>query len=162
MQAGFSYFDKNTPVRAIRSLFDQYDANKNGKLEQEEMSNFLERDLGLRPDQSNVYSLLVDKDGDQTISFDEFLAWMRSGERFEHINDSWKFEIMCSAVEYFKKYDVDNNNTLDKDEFTTLTKSLGFGDAESEEVFDKVDQFRNGQLSFWQFAKWLNWLPIEI
>ena len=160
MQAGFSYFDKNAPLLAIRSLFDQYDANRNGKLEQEEMSNFLERDLGLRPDQSNVYSLLVDKDGDQTISFDEFLAWMRSGERFEHINDSWKFSMICKAFDCFKRHDLNNNNTLEKDEFKSLTKSLGYEDVESEEVFHEVDTSGNGKLSFWEFTKWLDWIPI--
>ena len=162
MQAGHSFFDDDAPLRAIRSLFDQYDTNGSGKLEQEELKNFLERDLGLRPDQSNVYSLLVDKDGDQVISFDEFLAWMRSGERFEHINDSWKFMMICKAVDYFKKYDTDDNNTLDVGEFKALMKSLGYEEPKAEEMFQKLDKFKAGKLSFWEFAKWLNWVPIKI
>ena len=162
MQAGFSYFDKNTPILAIRSLFYQYDTNKTGKLEEDEMKNFLERDMGLRPDQSIIYELLVDKDGDHAVSFEEFLGWMRSGERFENINDSSRFQILCNAVEYFKKYDFNDNDTLDKQEFRILMKSLGHEEGESEDVFNKIDQFRNGKISFWEFMMWLNWVPINI
>ena len=47
MQAGFSYFDKKAPTAAIRSLFDKYDANSNGRLEEQEIQFLLEGELGL-------------------------------------------------------------------------------------------------------------------
>ena len=72
MQAGFSYFDKKAPTAAIRSLFDKYDANSNGKLEEQEIQFLLEGELGFSQEQSGAYFLLLDKNGDHNISFEEF------------------------------------------------------------------------------------------
>lgn len=72
MQAGFSYFDKNAPAIAIRSLFDKYDINGNGKLEQEEMQTLLEGDLGLDREKSWLYFMLLDKNGDTTFRLKNF------------------------------------------------------------------------------------------
>ena len=55
MQAGFSYFDKSAPEVAIRSLFDHYDTDKNGKLQDNEMQNLLQNDLGLSDEQAEIY-----------------------------------------------------------------------------------------------------------
>ena len=163
MQAGLSYFDKKTPALVIRSLFDQYDKNKNGTLEENEMKILLEQDMGLEPEQSNIYQLLVDKDGDHVVTFEEFLSWLRSGERFESISDQSKLQRLRDAVGFFKEYDLDDDNTLDKEEFGNLLKSLGHKDAaERDETFHRLDQFNRGKVSFWEFVKWLNWTPIRI
>ena len=76
MQAGLSYFNKNAPTIAIRSLFDKYDTNGNGKLEEAEMQSLLEEDLGLDRERSLLYFLLLDKNGDHDISFEEFNDWL--------------------------------------------------------------------------------------
>lgn len=81
MQAGTSFFDVNTPSIVIRSLFDKYDKDGSGRLNYSEINDLLQQDLGFLKEQANVYSLLLDKDGDQSISFEEFLDWLRSGER---------------------------------------------------------------------------------
>ena len=57
MQAGFSYFDKCTPEVAIRSLFDRYDTDKKGKLQDNEMQNLLQNDLALSDEQAEILYL---------------------------------------------------------------------------------------------------------
>ena len=69
MQAGTSFFDNNTPQVVIRSLFDKYDKSGTGTLDAQELNELLQKDLGFKKEQANVYSMLLDKDGDQNISF---------------------------------------------------------------------------------------------
>lgn len=161
MQAGTSFFDNNTPAIVIRSLFDKYDKSRTGTLDTKELNELLQIDLGFKKDQANVYSLLLDKDGDQSISFEEFFAWLRSGERFEMINDETRFRTLCKAVELFKTYDKDNSNSLSQEEFKLLLISLGYHDVDAKKFFDYLDKHKNGKISFWELMKWLNWVPVE-
>ena len=64
MQAGHSYFSRDAPEIAIHSLFDKYDQEKNGKLDKAELKELLEGDLGLSPEQSCIYMLILDHAGD--------------------------------------------------------------------------------------------------
>lgn len=161
MQAGTSFFDHNTPTIVIRSLFDKYDKSGTGTLDASELNDLLQKDLGFKKDQAKVYSLLLDKDGDQSISFEEFLAWLRSGERFEVINDQTRFKTLCKAVELFKTYDKDNSNSLSQKEFRHLLHSLGYHEVDAQKFFEYLDEHKNGKISFWELLKWLNWVPME-
>lgn len=161
MQAGTSFFDSNTPTIVIRSLFDKYDKSGSGTLDSTELNDLLQKDLGFKKDQANVYSMLLDKDGDQSISFEEFLAWLRSGERFEFIQDQKQFQTLCKAVELFKTYDTDNNNTLSQDELKLLLDSLGYKTVDVKRFFEYLDEHKNGKISFWELMKWLNWVKVK-
>lgn len=57
MQAGHSYFARDTPEVAIHSLFEKYDVEKNGELDEAELKELLEGDLGLSPEQACIYRL---------------------------------------------------------------------------------------------------------
>lgn len=160
MQAGLSYFDKGAPVVAIRSLFDKYDANRNGKLEEQEMQTLLEGDLGLNPEQSWVYFLLLDKNGDHDISFEEFNDWLRSGEHFEILNDKAKFHSLWKAFNYFKRFDTDDSDTLDRAQFESMMKFFGYNTIDMDKAFAKMDRDENGTVSFWEFMVWLKWVPV--
>ena len=161
MQAGNSYFNDNTPSIVIRSLFDKYDKDGTGRLNCSELDDLLQKDLGFAKEEAKAYSMLLDKDGDQSISFEEFLQWLRSGERFEAVNNQARFKNLCKAVELFKTYDKDNNNNLSKDEFKELLDSLGYKGVDVERFFEYLDEHKNGKISFWEFMKWLNWVPVE-
>ena len=161
MQAGASFFDDKTPDIVIRSLFDKYDTNSSGFLEASELKELLEKDLGLLKEQANVYSLLLDKDGDRSISFDEFLAWLRSGERFKTISDKPRFRMLCKAVALFQNFDKDNSNNLNQEELEQLLDSFGYKGIDVPSFFHHLDQHNNGNISFWELMKWLNWVPVR-
>ena len=73
MAGGFQLFlTEEFPSIAIHSLFDKYDTRKDGKLDEKQMTFFLEEALGLEYEQAQIYFFLVDKDGDQGISYSEF------------------------------------------------------------------------------------------
>ena len=160
MQAGLSYFDKGVPEIAIRSLFDRYDANRDGKLEEYEMQTLLEEDLGLDPEQSWLYFLLLDKNGDHSISFEEFNDWLRSGEHFEILNDKGKFQSLLKAFNYFKRFDTDNSDTLDRVQFERMMIFFGYSAINMDKAFAKMDKHENGAVSFWEFMVWLKWIPL--
>ncbi|XP_068727252.1 troponin C, skeletal muscle-like [Montipora capricornis] len=160
MQAGLSYFDKGVPEVVIRSIFDRYDTNKNGMLEDKEMQNLLQEDLGLNAEQSGIYFLLLDKNGDHNISFEEFNDWLRSGEHFEVLNDKAKFYSLLKAFHYFKTFDTDNSDKLDRSQFETMMRYFGYTTINMDEAFAQMDKCQNGALTFWEFMVWLKWLPV--
>lgn len=163
MQAGHTFFARDAPEVAIHSLFDRYDLEKNGKLDKAELKQLLEGDLGLSPEQSCIYTLILDQAGEHNVSYEEFFNWLRSGERFENINDKTKFEKLCRAVQIFKFYDTDDSDTLDRQQFENLiTQFLGYDkNVDLKKLFQDLDCHHNGKLSFWEFMKWLNWVPLE-
>ena len=160
MQAGFSYFDKSAPEVAIRSLFDHYDTDKNGKLQDNEMQNLLQNDLGLSDEQAEIYFLLLDKKGDHNISFEEFHDWLRSGDDFEVLNDEEKFHCLLKAFSYFKQFDTDNSDKLDREQFERMMNFFGYSAINMDEAFANMDKCKTGALTFWEFMVWLKWVPV--
>lgn len=161
MSAGFSYFDRNVPSVAIHSLFNKYDTKRDGKLDEKEMKFFLEEIMGLDLHQSEIYFFLLDKDGDLEVSYGEFKDWLRSGERFQRLDNHPKFERVCRAFQYFKSFDTDDSGTLDREQFEAMMKYLGYHNQDMDKAFAKMDIHNNGKISFWEFMIWLNWAPIE-
>ncbi|XP_067027208.1 sorcin-like [Acropora muricata] len=160
MQAGFSYFDKSAPEVAIRSLFDHYDTDKKGKLQDNEMQNLLQNDLGLSDEQAEIYFLLLDKNGDHNISFEEFHDWLRSGEDFEVLKDEVKFHCLLTAFSYFKQFDTDNSDKLDREQFERMMNFFGYRAINMYEAFANMDKCKTGALTFWEFMVWLKWVPV--
>ena len=161
MQAGKSYFDKDSPMLVIRSLFQKYDTDGNGVLTEAEIFSFLDGDLGLSEEDINIYTLILDKDGDKMVTFDEFLSWFRSGEHFRLIGNRSRYSLICKAVDLFKKFDADQSETIDREEFIQLMKSLGHKTFNVDEALSALDENGDGVISFWEFLKWLNWIPME-
>ena len=122
---GGSFFDKNVPKIVLKSLFSKYDKDGSGQLNRQELKGLFVDDLGLSKEQAESYSFLLDKDGNGSVSFDEFNAWLHSGEQFKNINDSSRYYKLKKAVELFKSYDKDDSGALDKDEFEKLFLAFG-------------------------------------
>lgn len=161
MEAGEKYLTFSTPDVVIQSLFLKYDLNKNGFLEEEELRSLLEKDLGMNPDQTDVFALLIDKNGDHRVSYTEFVDWLHSDERYRCINDKSRFYLISKAVELFKQFDRNENGSLDRKEFLRLVRSLGSQQVNNDEEFQTMDNDGNGVISFWEFLRWLNWIPLE-
>ncbi|EDO48219.1 predicted protein [Nematostella vectensis] len=161
MQAGKTFFSTDVPSLVLRSLFNKYDVNGSGYLEEKEVRYLLQVDLGMNPDQTELYSLLLDEDGDNLISFEEFVKWLRSEEKFKNIDDSSRYAILCEAVGFFKRFDVSATNSLDRSEFKMMMDSMGHKHQDDiDRTFKLIDTHVNGRISFREFLQWLNWLPV--
>ena len=64
-------------------------------------------------------------------------------------------EFLAKLDEYFKKFDTDNSNTLDKAELTNLFKTLfpnkDWNETELDTLFKYVDKNNDGEISFEEF-----------
>ncbi|XP_065643216.1 troponin C, skeletal muscle [Hydra vulgaris] len=156
-----SYFDEHAPDIVIKSLFSKYDQDNSGFISMKELSNLLTDDLDLSPEQVETYVLLLDKDANGKLSFNEFKAWLKSGEKFEIVTDTSRFYIMQKAVEYYKKYDLDGSGWLDRDEFSKLHYEVGGNSQNLECALQSMDKDNNNKISFFEFLKWLNWINLK-
>ena len=156
-----TFFDPRAPKVVLKSLFLKYDKDGNGQLNKEELSILFKDDLGFTKDQSEAYALLLDKDGNGQVSFEEFNTWLKSGENFQNINDKSRYQLLKKAVDMFKKYDVDNSQALDREEFKKLFKDVGGKAKNLNAALAELDQNDDNRISFQEFLKWLNWIPLD-
>lgn len=159
-----SYFDEDAPEIALKSLFRKYDSDENEMLDRDELFSLLQDDLGLSEEQCDIYHHLLDKNGDGLISYKEFRAWLRSNERFQTITDKCRYYYLQKAIVIFQKFDTDQDMCIDKNEFHSLFVELGGANknAEDEHVtMDNMDLNQDGRISFEEFMRWLNWVPLE-
>ena len=156
-----SYFDANAPNVVLKSLFLKYDKDGSEKLQAEELRTLFEEDLGLNADAAKAYSLLLDKDGSGEVSFEEFKAWLSSGEKFKNVNDESRLYRLSKAVEMFEKYDVDGGQSLSAEEFQKLHADIGGKPEKLQEALAALDKDGNGKISFPEYLKWLNWVPMD-
>ena len=144
----------------LKSLFLKYDNDGNGMLTHEELSNLF-MDLGINNEQASVYSLLLDRDGSNDISYDEFKTWFYSGEEFQNIKDTTRYHRLKSAVDMFRRYDTNDNHSLDRNEFEKLFLDMGGKKEGLDGALKELDRDSNGRVSFQEFLRWLNWIPMD-
>jgi len=156
-----TFFDPKAPAVVLKSLFLKYDKDGSGELDKSELVVLFQDDLGFNKEQSEAYALLLDKDGNGNVSFDEFNAWLKSGENFQNINDKSRYSRLKKAVNLFKKYDADNSQALDRDEFKKLFKEVGGKPNKLDAALKELDTDGNERISFQEFLRWLKWVPLD-
>ena len=155
--SGKSYFAADVPEVVLKSLFRKYDTDDSKSLGKREMLKLLKEDLGFEDDRAQACILMVDKDGCGEISFDEFILWIRTEKGFGNIDNNSRFYIIQKAIELFKKYDKDGNDTTDREEFKKLMMSLDVSDDEKvDNALLALDKGGDGKISFTEFLAWLN------
>lgn len=162
--SGKNYFNESTPKVVIQSLFRKYDQDGNGVLQKNEMMLLLMEDMGLDAKKSENVFAEVDKDGDGNVNFEEFFRWLRDTKSVEMINESdakaSRYYYTRKAVDYFKKYDKDQNGFIDADELKLLLNDLDYKHS-VEVALQTMDKDGDGTVSFPEFLKWLNWIPTD-
>ena len=156
-----NFFDDGVPEIALKSLFQKYDVNGDGWLNNTELRELFVDDLGLEEDQAEIYNYILDRNGDNRISYDEFLYWMRSNENLKNATDEHRFWLIRSAVDMFQKYDTNENWSLDTQELKQMIVEHGGTLEKIDEVLATLDEDRNGRISFQEFLKWLDWVPVD-
>ncbi|ELR22352.1 EF hand domain containing protein [Acanthamoeba castellanii str. Neff] len=119
-------------VEELREVFDQFDENGDGQLSLEEFAQAF-RAFGEPDKEVHAAFKKCDKDGNQSIDFDEFVSF------FNEADDDDKPEVNESALKaLFKAFDEDGNGKLSKQELVKAFKAWGHPITETEEEFKKM------------------------
>ncbi|XP_033641406.1 calmodulin-like protein 11 [Asterias rubens] len=154
-----TYFSSDTPTIVLKSIFAKYDKDGSGCLSQDELKDMARQDFGMTKAQAEAFILLTDKDGNQKISFEEFIEWIRSGDRFSAIDDKSKFYRLQKAITLFKELDKDGSGVLEKSEVNSLLLSQGGKPEHFDSHLKALDKSGDGTVSFPEFLDYLNWIP---
>ena len=152
-----------TPISILRSIFLKYDLDYNGYLDADEMEMLFQDECQLTREQAEACAYLLDREGENAVSFEDFNDWIKSGDRVRNIKDPSKWCLLKAAMEMFKRYDIDANRVIDREEFALLfTERGGDGVAcDMETAYRNMDVDQNDKITFCEFLIWLNWLSCD-
>lgn len=107
------------------------------------------KSLGGNPTESEVQEMIheVDEEGKGAINFNEFLKVM--AQKLQVDNDEEE-----DIIEAFKVFDLDRNGFVTVEEMKAVLSSFGLSlpRNEIEDMFVTVDEDKDGQLNFEEFA----------
>lgn len=145
----------------LRKLFEKYDLNKDGLIDQKEMKlliNDYVKQSSHKPSSEDVNYIVSHLSKDifsHGISFHEFKRLLSMNSPFF----KWKM-----LQDFYDKYDEDKEG-LDTEEFEDflmyMSQALNLpkpGLSEVKKFFDKVDKDHNGRISFQEFLGWIEML----
>jgi len=92
-----------------RSIFDKYDRDHNGCIDHREFQ-LLCHEFGyyLTPAECDIAVKQIDRDGNGTIEYDEFVRWWKTDSRFAQLQlDDVTLHRRQVAAEVFRRYDRD-------------------------------------------------------
>ena len=158
--SGRSLFRSDVPAVVIKSIFDKYDKDGSKILERPEILAML-GDMGLDEKQAELCFMMIDKDGNNKVSKDEFLQWFQTGEGVKVVDDPNRFVFVQRVANAFNRYDRDGSGVIDKHEFRALLASGGkdwqsCSDAQIEAALRIVDKDGSGTVSFSEFLNWMD------
>ena len=64
-------------------------------------------------------------------------------------------------MDLFRRYDTDNSQALDRKEFCKLFIDVGGKEQNLDGALKELDRDGNGRISFQEFLRWLNWIPMN-
>lgn len=139
-KAGVSDEDK----QKIADAFQLYDTNRDGTIQTVELVAVLQHFLGKTPTDTQVQRIMdqVDENKNGTIEYNEFEKMMtqRTKKKKQH-------------YEVFKKYDLDHNGLITRDELTRVLNREGneFTENEIQEIVKAADADQDGMINYEEF-----------
>jgi Ca2+-binding EF-hand superfamily protein len=158
----FSKFDEALDLKALRKIFDKYDADSNGLIERREFDQAAKK-LGFTGGNADLEEsfLNADTDGDGEIDWAEFREWYKAKNpdavvKFMKDAEEEAADSGVALRGLFKKYDGDQDGELSKKEFKKLAKGIGLQTKGSEltSMFRSMDVDNSGTIDYGEFRDW--------
>ncbi|KAK3578506.1 hypothetical protein CHS0354_007758 [Potamilus streckersoni] len=135
-------------IEEYREAFNLFDKDGSGHITTEELGVVM-RNLGQSPTQEELEQMVreVDKNGNGTVEFSEFVAMMgrmmSSEDKEENLLDA------------FKSFDRDGNGLISREELKQALISLGDQptDQQVADMMDEVDLNGDGYINYEEFLK---------
>lgn len=129
-------------------VFEQIDKDGNGSIDGEELQQLFELlECHATPDELREVFVELDTNGDGVISRKEFTEWYCKSEE----------RIITQVRHVFDQIDVDNSNSIDKDELKTLLATLD-PHVSDEDVESALEEMYNhgdpNEITFEEFSAW--------
>ena len=148
----------------LRQLFNHFDRDNNGELTLNEVRQMLmalgrvEPSLQINDQVASEWLNLVDKDNNQSVSYDEFLNTISKYLVKNDVNRE-------NLRKQFYSFDVKLNGKLDRREFQNFMKAVygymndgrfQYKDSVADTFFNDLDDDGNGEISFDEFYLYIN------
>ncbi|KAK6167840.1 hypothetical protein SNE40_021778 [Patella caerulea] len=138
-------------VEEIRQTFELFDKNGDGCIDAWEIKDVV-HSLGQCMSEGDIDLLVknVDKDGNGTVDFEEFLHHFAPRYRT-------KDQVEAEMMEAFRAFDKNGDGFISAHELRVALTSVGecLTDAQVDEVLRDADKDGDGQISYEEFSKYL-------
>eukprot|EP01084_Bolivina_argentea_P105673 189249_1 len=142
---------EETPIKVLKSVFNSFDADKNGTLDKEEFNQLLSS-VGIYDEYAQeAIQLLADKNADGVVDRNEFYEWIKKDKINEILQDSAKFKLLVGVSIIFKDCDVDGDKTLSWPEFETYMREDGTKTEIAKGFWKEIDTDGDGTITFKEF-----------
>lgn len=146
----------------IELIFAKYDDDENGNLAVNELQSLC-YDYGyyLTDEETKETLTALDKNKDDSLTYDEFLEWWKTNTKFSHLsmNDN-ELCIRKLLVEVFQNQDKNNSGSIEMDEYlafyTNIRKIIPqIKGICRKELWTMVDSNNSGSIEFNELVEYL-------
>ena len=144
----------------VRTMFNKYDVDGSGTIDHDEFT-LLCREYGypITADEAKLAIQVLDNEGKGAITFESFQKWWRDPKRFDRVKLSdEEAEYLNMAFASFISFDMDDSQTIDREEFVALHKELadlGYRMHDVQDDWDDMDRDHSGEVTFAEYVDWL-------
>lgn len=143
-----------------RRIFDKFDSDRSGSIDSSELQKMaIEFGVWLDGNALQIAMRIMDRNGNGSISYDEFLNWYKSSS-FQSLQlDDVTLQRRNAAAKVFAKYDDDKSGNIDRREFEGLFKEIKMLNLTTHSVdkaMEDMDSDGDGMIQFNEFVAWLD------
>ncbi|CAG2112399.1 unnamed protein product, partial [Medioppia subpectinata] len=134
----------------LRTAFQLFDTNRDGRVNEEEMKSMLNR-LGISVGDQIIKQLLSEasKTGDGLITESEFTNWLSK------IKTHKETDVEEDLKAAFSVFDIDKNGYITKDELKSAMQLMGetITDRDLDQLLSATDIDKDGKINYEEFIK---------
>ncbi|MCQ2818766.1 MAG: EF-hand domain-containing protein [archaeon] len=141
-------------IAEFKEVFEIFDIDKDGEVSTSELK-LIFWSLGQHVNDSELKQMIdkVDKDGNHTLDFAEFLSLM--ADKFVRNDENYKY------YEIFRYFDKDGSGTISPLELKIALMKFTNKEDAIDKIMAEADEDEDGEVSFSEFVRFMKKLPPE-